>query len=176
MVVEPLAFDLNELLRTYQDDPNNELRTYTDSPYMLTESVSPILIQKKRQFTVLSWNIHSINSKFDSLTAFLPHLDANDINFSAICLQETWLSSEQDVSIFNIPGYHLIHSGTFVSHCGDLFIYPRDNNCFTLTGQYKQSDMWEGLLLEVQGESLEGKLAIGNIYRPPKHNNNNAII
>ena len=26
------GIDLNELLRTYQDDPNNELRTYTDSP------------------------------------------------------------------------------------------------------------------------------------------------
>ena len=36
--------------------------------------------------------------------------------------------------------------------------------------------MWEGLLLEVQGESLEGKLAIGNIYQPPKRNNNNATI
>ena len=83
------GIDLNELLRTYQDDPNNELRTYTDSPYMLTESVLPFLIQRKRQFTVLSLNIQSINSKFDSLTAFLSHLDANDVNFSPICLQET---------------------------------------------------------------------------------------
>ena len=83
------GIDLNELLRTYQDDPNNELRTYTDSPYMLTESVLPFLIQRKRQFTVLSLNIQSINSKFDSLTAFLSYRDANDVNFSPICLQET---------------------------------------------------------------------------------------
>ena len=102
------GIDLDELLRTYQDDPNNELRTYTDSPYMLAKSVLPFLIQRKRQFTVLSLSIQSINSKFDSLTAFLSHLDANDVNFSAICLQETWLSSEQDVSIFTIPGYCII--------------------------------------------------------------------
>ena len=143
---------------------------------MLTEPVLPFLMQRKRQFTVLSLNIQSINSKFDSLTAFLSHLDANDVNFSAICLQDTWLSSEQDVSIFNIPGYHQIHSGKSASNCGGLFIYLRDKYSFTVTGQYNQSDLWEGLFIEVQGESLEGKLAIGNIYRPPKHNNNNATI
>ena len=33
-----------------------------------------------------------------------------------------------------------------------------------------------GLFIEVQGECLEGKLTIGNIYRPPKCNNNNATI
>ena len=37
------GIDLNELLRTYQDDPNNELRTYTDSLYMRTESVFTFL-------------------------------------------------------------------------------------------------------------------------------------
>ena len=160
--------DLNNLLRTYQDDPNNELRTYTDSPYILPESVV--------QFAILSLNIQSINSKFDSLTTFLSHLEANDVNFSAICLQETWLTSEQDVSIFNIPGYQLIHLGKSASTCGGLFIYLRDEYSFTVTGQYNQSDLWEGLFIEVQGECLEGKLTIGNIYRPPKCNNNNATI
>ena len=124
----------------------------------------------------MSLNIQSINSKFDSLTTFLSHLEANDVNFSAICLQETWLSSEQDVSIFNIPGYQLIHLGKSASTCGGLFIYLRDEYSFTVTGQYNQSDLWEGLFIEVQGECLEGKLTIGNIYRPPKCNNNNATI
>ena len=160
------GIDLNELLRTNQDDPNNELRTYTDSPYMLTESVLPFLIQRKRQFTVLSLNIQSINSKFDSLTAFLSHKDANDVNFSAICLQETWLSLEQDVSIFNIPGYHVVHSGKSASNCGGLFIYLRDKYSLTVTGQYDQSDLWEGLFIEVQGESLEGKLPLATYIGP----------
>ena len=136
--------DLNNLLRTYQDDPNNELRTYTDSPYILPESAVSFLTQRKRQFAILSLNIQSINSKFDSLTTFLSHLEANDVNFSAICLQETWLSSEQDVSIFNIPGYQLIHLGKSASTCGGLFIYLRDEYSFTVTGQYNQSDLWEG--------------------------------
>ena len=72
--------------------------------------------------------------------------------------------------------YHLIHSGKSASNCGGLFIYLRDKYSFTLIVQYNLSDLWEGLFIEVQGESLEGKLAIGNIYRPPKHNNNNATI
>ena len=128
--------DLNNLLRTYQDDPNNELRTYTDSPYILPESVVPFLTQRKRQFATLSLNIQSINSKFDSQTTFPSYLEANDVNFSAICPQESWLSSEQDVSIFNIPGYQLIHLRKSASTCGGLFIYLRDEYSFTVTGQY----------------------------------------
>ena len=29
--------DLNNILRSFEDDPNNELRTYSDSPYLDTE-------------------------------------------------------------------------------------------------------------------------------------------
>ena len=121
--------DLNSLLRTYQDNPNNKLRIYTDSPYILLESIVPLLTQRTRQLAILRLNIQSINSKFDSLT-FLSHLKANDVNCRAICLQETWLSSEQDVSIFNIPGYQLIYLEKSASTCGGLFMYLRDEYFF----------------------------------------------
>ena len=29
--------------------------------------------------------------------------------FSEICIQETWLRHDQDTSLFEIPGYNLIH-------------------------------------------------------------------
>ena len=37
---------------------------------------------------------------------------------------------------------------------------------------YTVSDIWEGLFVEVSGNSLESNIIIGNIYIPPKNNNN----
>ena len=41
---------------------------------------------------------------------------------------------------------------------------------------FRDSSLWEGLFIEVHGGPLESKLVIGNIYRPPKYNNNNATV
>ena len=41
---------------------------------------------------------------------------------------------------------------------------------------FRDSSLWDGLFIEVHGGPLESKLIIGNIYRPPKYNNNNAIV
>ena len=40
---------------------------------------------------------------------------------------------------------------------------------------YTQSDIWEGLFIDVSGQNLHRPITIGNIYKPP-HNNNNANI
>ena len=40
---------------------------------------------------------------------------------------------------------------------------------------YTQSDIWEGLFIDVSGQNLRRPITIGNIYKPP-HNNNNANI
>ena len=60
---------------------------------------------------MLSLNIQSLNSKFDTLLVILSYLNDNNIKIDAICLQETWLSNGQDASVFSIPGYQLIHLG-----------------------------------------------------------------
>ena len=41
---------------------------------------------------------------------------------------------------------------------------------------FRDSSLWEGLFIEVHGGPLESKLVIGNFYRPPKYNNNNATV
>ena len=38
------------------------------------------------------------------------------------------------------------------------------------------SDLWEGLFINVQHEHLEHDITLGNIYRPPKKNDNNDVI
>ena len=168
--------DLNEILRSFDDDPNNELRTYTDSPYITLDSLVTLLSKKTDQFSILNLNIQSLNSKFDAFTALLSYLEQKCIGFSAICLQETWLSDNHDTTVFNIPGYHLVHSGKSSSECGGLIIYVSDTYSFSVKNVFRDSSLWEGLFIEVHGGPLESKLVIGNIYRPPKYNNNNATV
>ena len=44
---------------------------------------------------------------------------------------------------------------------------------FKCTHIYK---VWDGSFIEVTGESLPEKVIIGNLYRPPRHNDNNETI
>ena len=85
-------------------------------------------------------------------------------------------TDKHETSIFNLPGYCLIHAGKSCSDCGGLMIYLSDLFSCNVKHVYNNSSLWEGLFIEVQGGTLESKLIIGNIYCPPRHNNNNATI
>ena len=168
--------DLNDLLRTFSDDPNNEVKSFTCSPYIETDSLVPILSRHKGDFSVLSLNIQSINSKYDALLAVLSELNANDIKIDAICLQETWLSDYHDVAMFNIPGYQLISQGHSCSNHSGLIIFLADSYSYLIKSIHRGSQLWDALFIEGTGESLRDKIVIGNLYRPPRFNNNNETI
>ena len=57
-------------------------------------------------------NIQSINAKFDNLYTIMSNLSASGQYFGAIRLQETWLTSDADMTPFEIPSYKLIHQGS----------------------------------------------------------------
>ena len=44
---------------------------------------------------------------------------------------------------------------------------------FKLRNPCNDSDIWEGLLIDVMGHNLRNPLTICNIYRPPHDNNSN---
>ena len=80
-----------------ESDPHFTVNS-NDSRYVAIDLVKSIIPQKTDDtFAILSLNIQSIGAKFD--------------HFNAICLQETWLSHKSDTSLYNIPGYQLIHKG-----------------------------------------------------------------
>ena len=168
--------DLNDLLRTFSDAPNNEVKSFMCSPYIETDSLIPILSKHKGDFSVLSLNIQSINSKYDALLAILSELKENNINIDAICLQETWLSANHDVAMYDIPGYQLISQGHNCSAHSGLIIFLADSFPYLIKNVHINSKLWDGLFIEVTGESLPEKVIIGNLYRPPRHNNNNETI
>ena len=103
--------------------------------------MSPVLSKYKANFSVLSLNIQSLNSKFDALLAILSELNGNNIKIDAICLQETWLSTDQDASIFNIPGYQLITLGKKCSTHSGLAIYLSDSFSYLIKSVHDDSEL-----------------------------------
>ena len=71
--------------------------------------------------------IQSTNAKFDNLSAIINNLSASGQYFGAICLQEAWLTSDADMTLFEIPGYKLIHQVSRCTRHAGLIIYLYQN-------------------------------------------------
>ena len=74
-------------------------------------------------FTVLSTNIASINAKYDELVLFVENLKQSNLQFSAIIIQESWLSQNDDVAFFTLDDYTCISQERISSTRGGLIIY-----------------------------------------------------
>ena len=66
--------------------------------------------------------------------------------------------------------------GSSVGCHGDLIIYLRDEFNFKLKNDSIPSKLWEGILLEISDGILPQPIILGNIYRPPRNNNDNSTI
>ena len=126
--------DLNDLLRTFSDDPNNEVKTFTCSPYIDIEGLTLLLSRYK--------------------DAFVCELNNNDIQFDAICLRETWLFTDQDSALFNIPGYQLINQGKSCSSHSGLIIFLSNDYYYSIRSSHNDSKLWDGMFIEVNGVSF----------------------
>ena len=151
-------------------DNVNVMDSFPQSSYYTQESVLSAFDQNKNKFSILSVNIQSLNAKFDQLKIFISDL-SNHKNcvFSAICLQESWLTDNSDTSFFHLAGYKLISQGKHCSSHGGLLIYLSDEYDFKLLSLHKPSELWEGQFIEVNSSTLHHKIVIGNIYRPPRN-------
>ena len=132
--------------------------------------------EQNDKFSVFSINAQSLYAKFDQILAVITDLENNGFRFSALCVQETWLDEHSDTSLLQIPGYSLINCGRVCSAHGGLAIYLHEKYTFHICDLFKKSDIWEGLFIEVNGNGLEKSVTLGNIYRPPRFNNNNETV
>ena len=78
-------------------------------------------------FSILTTNIESLNSKYDELIIYIEELRKIDFKYSAIGLQETWLSENDDLSPFQIEGYKSVSQGKSSSNKGGLLLYIDSN-------------------------------------------------
>jgi hypothetical protein len=84
------------------------------SPYYSTDDINAnISANTDNKFTVLSLNCQSLNAKFNKLTLFIERLKHKNIEFSAICFQETWCGEDVDYSLYQFENYFCISQTLF---------------------------------------------------------------
>ena len=169
--------DVNPLQRVLHGNEFNEIIDELDitdqSMYCKDSDLINILNANTNSFNVLSLNCQSLNSKFDQLLIYLQMLESHGHNFSAICLQETWLSPDVDLHLFQLENYNLISKGTSISKHGGLAIYLHKSYCYSELNNTCASEVSEKQFIEVTGNGLKSNIILGNFYRPPKDCNEN---
>lgn len=159
---------LINILEIDENDDLNQTHILCHSPYYDFDKLTETLHNSKNQFSILSTNIQSINAKIDELRIFVEKLKKINYEFSAICVQESWLAEKDDTSQIQLEGYQCIPQGKSCSSKGGLIIYL--SNTFEYTHKLKLTKYktWEGQVINVNGKHLSKPINIGNIYRPPK--------
>ena len=164
--------NVNSLNHILEFDGDDELNLLQKSQYFDDESLLKQLAKKTNTFKILSLNCQSINAKIDQLKIKIQQYKNDNCEFSAICLQETWLDSNADTSMLQIDDYTLISQGKTCSSHGGLLIYLHKHYKYKhLVGE--TSNIWEGQFIRVTDEETNTHVTIGNIYRPPRDVNEN---
>ena len=161
--------DLNNILET--NDSNDELQTTRRSSYYDLDNFDKLTRKTNKCFSILSTNIQSLNSKFSELEAFVDDLSKTNFKFSVICLQETWLTDNDDLCLFSLPGYDCISQGKHCSGKGGLVIYVDNTYISKVKLNINMHESWEGLIVRITGGGLTKTVTLGNIYRPPRSRN-----
>ena len=165
-------YSLLDLVNEERTDLEDEAPSlFTHSPYYDNESLSDMLIAKSESFKVMSLNVQSLNAKFNELQIYIQGCCKS--SFNAICLQETWLSDQSELSMLQLDGYTLISKGKSASNHGGVAMYLKDTFSYKTLPIASQSNIWDGLFIEVHindSPYSTKSLIIGNIYRPPRDN------
>ena len=137
------------------------------SSYYDIDKFSEVAKTRLNDFSILTTNIESLNAQFDELLIHITELKNINFKYSVICLQETWLSEMDDMSIFQIDGYDSISQGKSCSNKGGLAIYIDNRFDYEIIMNLNMYKQWEGLVIKVKGDTLTNAVIICNVYRPP---------
>ena len=138
----------------------------THSPYF-TQSDFHKLHSHKGNLNVMSLNCQSIHAKFDEFRLFISRINKFS-PIGAICLQETWTSKEDDISMYQLPNYKLFHQGKICCNHRGLFIYVHDIFEAEPSNFVYNRTKWEGFCVKlIQTRPYVKQYTICNVYRPP---------
>ena len=171
---ETSQYLLENIVDALRDD--DEVKIIHPSRYFSSHDMPYSLRNEDSKFNTITINSQSINAKFDELVILIEILKQQNIHIDAICVQETWLDDTSDISRFHLEGYTCVSQGKYCCSRGGLFIYVDSKYDTKRINCCPRSNIWEGLFVEVSSEDMESALIIGNIYKPPKNNNNNENI
>ena len=143
---------------------------FVHSPYYTTDNAINVLKSKNNVLSILSLNCQSLQSKFNQLQVYSKLYEDANCPFDIICLQETWLKDNFDLSFLQLDGYTFIHETSSCSAHGGVAMYIKGNTEFRVLNINGDRSIWDGLFVEVTiGDEInQMKVIIGNIYRPPR--------
>ncbi len=123
------------------------------------DNVNTNIIVKKNNFCILSTSIECLNAKYNELDIFVQELREQNFEFSAICIQETWLDENDDLSHLKLKAerYNLIPLGKSCSTKGGLAIYLNEMFDHTIKLNINQSTIWEAQFINVFHGGLSNK-------------------
>ena len=97
---------------------------------------------------------------------------SQNVHFPVICIQETWLRDDSKIPLVSSEGYKCFHVKASASAHGGLITYFDDEFDVSVKRIITNSNIWEGQFLELNHEAFQNKIVIGNVYKPPRDNNN----
>ena len=158
-------------------DPLNddgEIILVKPSPYYGISSLPSQLRESNIQLNILSFNSQSLNAKFDELKILLETAHIQNIRFHVICIQETWLGPNYDLSLLQMEGYRCFsqHKRPECSNHGGLIKYVDEKFDACRLDMANISTLWENLFVVLKGVNQNKDIIIDNIYKPPKDNYN----
>lgn len=121
-------------------------------------------------------NSRSLSKNLDNLVTTLSLLS---IKFDIVAITETWLNSNSNPHVFNIPGYHF-ECRSRQGRAGGVALYLNDIFSYNVNDDFSifEDGCFESLFIEVQVQTNPNlkNIIIGVIYRPPNQNNINKFL
>ena len=105
---------VNSLTHLLNTSDSDELNVIQHSPYFSDDNLLQSSIHTSNGLSILSLNCQSLHAKFDYIKLLTEKFAASNCPLQVLCLQESWFSSETDLSSYVIPGYHIISSGHMI--------------------------------------------------------------
>jgi hypothetical protein len=169
------ANSLGNIVNYGGDD--EEANQFKASSYYSTDEYIGVLRDNKNNFNLISLNTQSLNAKYNKLVAFNELLNSEKVSFSALCLQESWLGSNADSSIFQLSNYNCIPKSKHASAHGGLITYLHKKYNYTILNSTIDlaSDIWEYQIIDIPASPINKHIILINVYRPPKDNTNASI-
>ena len=122
---------------------------YTGVTYSIVASrVNGACANDHNDFHILSLNVQNLVTYSRLLTICLPP----GYILVQFCLQETWQSSDADISMFHTPGYKLIHHDFRCTKHGELIVMLMKNtrtNCKTYTTSRMCGEVFSLMLMGI---------------------------
>ena len=87
---------------------NNAPSLFSNSLYIENKDYKNLLYTNKNIFNLISLNCQSLTAKYDEIKHFIETRHSDQIQKSTVCLQETWFTQDNYLSLFHIKGYNLI--------------------------------------------------------------------